>query len=581
MQKEILKDLLNVVKGITPPDCIVRNGRIVNVFTNAIEENLIIAIKNGFIASIEKDEGNSPYGNAPTVDAEGLYLCPGFIDAHTHIDNTHTFHALVPYAVRGGTTSIITELGTLSCAAGIEGVKVFIDSTKGYPLRCYFVVPPHTPPFPSMERSLGIPYKEFSKLLKREDFVGIGEAYWMRALNGEDRLLKQSELAMSLNKRLDGHAAGARGKRLVEYILTGITSCHESVNIDEAIEKLRYGIYVMIREGFVRRELPELARLKDHNVDKRRIMLVSDSFDPVMLCEEGYLDAVVRTAIRRGFTPMDAIKMTTINPADYYGLRHLGAIAPLRYADILFLKDLEDVTIERVMVNGEIAFEGGRFLKDIKPYEYPAHIRHTISAEKCAEEDFKVKADPNHPEIRVIDVVNQTITREARHRPSVEGGYLQKDLVNDIIPVAVINKKNSKQRGKGFIKGTGIKNGAIATTLIWDTTNIFVIGSNEKDMALAVNRIIDIQGGTIIVRGGEIIYEFPMPLFGIVSNDTIENIRYKIKELETKIREIGASLDKPFLNIQTIPFTGLPFLRITDKGLADIKTKKLVPLFVE
>ncbi len=581
MQKEILKDLLNVVKGITPPDCVVRNGKIVNVFTNAIEENLLIAIKNGLIASIEKDEGNSPYGNAPVIDAEGSYLCPGFIDAHTHIDNTHSFHALVPYAVKGGTTTIVTEMGTVSCATGIEGVEVFIDSTKGYPLRCYFVAPPHTPPFPLMESSYSINYKDFSKLLKREDFLGIGEAYWMRALNGEERLLKQSELAMSLNKRLDGHAAGARGKRLIEYALTGITSCHESVNIDEAIEKLRYGIYVMIREGFVRRELPELAKLKDHSVDKRRILLVSDTFDPVMLCEEGYLDAVVRNAIRYGFTPMDAIKMATINPADYYGLRYLGAIAPLRYADILFLKNLEDVAIERVMVNGEMAFEGGRFLKDITPYEYPLSARQTISAAKCVEEDFKIKADPKRPEIRVIEVVNQTITREARHRPSVQGGYLEKDLENDIIPVAVINKRDSKQRGNGFIKGTGIKNGAIATTLIWDTANLFVIGSNEKDMTLAVNRVIDIQGGTVITSGGEVIYEFSMPVFGLISTDSMENIRDKIKELEKKLPTIGTSFDKPFLNIQTIPFTGLPFLRITDKGLADIKTKKLVSLFVE
>ncbi len=581
MQKKILKDLLNVVKGITPPDLVVRNGKLVNVFTNDVEENLLIVIKHGVIASIEKDEGASPYGGAPVVDAEGSYLCPGFIDAHTHIDNTHTFHALVPYAVKGGTTTIITEMGTVSCATGIEGVKVFINSTKGYPLRCYFVAPPHTPPFPLMESSFNISYKEFSKLLKREDLLGIGEAYWMRALNGEDRLLKQAELAMSLNKRLDGHAAGARGKRLVEYALTGITSCHESVNVDEAIEKLRYGIYVMIREGFVRRELPELAKLKDHDVDKRRIMLVSDSFDPVMLCEEGYLDAVVRTAIRYGFTPMDAIKMATINPADYYGLRHLGAIAPLRYADILFLKDLEDVAIDRVMVNGEMVFQGGRSLKDIKPYEYPLSAKQTISAAKCAEEDFKIKADPEHPEIRVIDVVNRTITREIRHKPSVREGYLEKDLGNDIIPVAVINRRDSKQRGNGFIRGTGIKNGAIATTLIWDTANLFVIGSNEKDMALAVNRVIDIQGGTVITSGGEIIYEFSMPVFGLISTESMEHIKDKIKELEIKLPTIGTSFDKPFLNLQTIPFTGLPFLRITDKGLADIKSKKLVPLFVE
>ena len=204
----------------------------------------------------------------------------------------------------------------------------YVDSTKGYPLKCYFVAPPLTPPFPKMEGARGITFKEFSTLLKRDDFLGVGEAYWTRVVEGDDRILKQAELAMSLRKGIDGHAAGAKGKNLLQYVLTGITSCHESIQMDEVVEKLRFGLYVQIREGFVRQELPELHKIKDLAVDKRRVMLVSDFFDAVMLLNEGYMDSIARKAIGYGFPPIEAIKMVTINPADYLGLRHLGAIAP-------------------------------------------------------------------------------------------------------------------------------------------------------------------------------------------------------------------------------------------------------------
>lgn len=580
MQKDVLKDLLNVVKGVAPPNCVIRNGRLINVFTNSIEENLAIVIKNGFIASIEEDTHRPSYPGIEVVDAEGLYLCPGFIDAHTHLDSIYPFYELVPYSIRGGTTTIISECGVVACACGIQGVESFVDSTKGYPLRCYFVAPPLTPPFPKMENALGLTLKQFARLLKREDFVGIGEAYWTRIVEGDERVLKQAALALSLNKRLDGHSAGARGKRLAEYIITGITSCHESVNVEEALEKLRFGVYIMIREGFVRKELKELSKLQDMDVDKRRIMMVSDLFDAVMLCEDGYLDSIVRRAIGYGLSPIEAIKMVTINPADYYGLRYLGAIAPLRHADILFLKDIQDISIEKVMINGEMVFTDGGFTKTIKPYQYTEEMKHTIETERLEEDDFKVKAHKKSNVIRVIEIANQTITKEIQYNAEVREGFIVKDLNHDIVPVAVIHRGKGKRLGKGFIKGTGIADGAFATTLIWDTANILTIGSNEGDMKVAVNRLIEIQGGTVISKRGEIIYEFPMPVYGVIPLMTMEEIRDKTKELDEKMKVIGTTLTKPFLTLQTIPFTGLPFLRITDRGLADIKNKKLVSLFL-
>jgi adenine deaminase len=578
METETIRELLNVAKGLIRPDVVVRNGKFVNVFTNSIDEGRIIVVKNGFIASIEEDNGGS-YGGARVIDAGGLYVSPGFIDSHTHLDGGYTFGQFAEYSLRGGTTTVVSECATVACSCGMEGVESLVASTKGYPLRCYFVAPPETPPFPKMENAMGIRLKDFERLLRRDDFLGIGEAYWTRIVEGDDRVLKQAALAMSQRKNLDGHAAGARGKRLVEYVVTGITSCHESTTAEETMEKLKLGLYVMIREGFVRKELKEISKIKDMNVDMRRLILVSDFFDAVMLREEGYLDSVVKTAIRYGFSPIEAIKMATINPADYLGLRHLGAIAPLRYADLLFLRSLEDVSIEKVMVNGEVIWSEGALTRNLPPSVYPESMMHTVHAEKLTEEDFRIRAHKGPGAVRVIECVNPTVTRETSFEAKVRDGFLMADPENDIIPVAVINRNNSKRMGKGFLKGTGIHSGAVATTFTWDTANIMAIGSNEKDMKEAVNRLIDIQGGTVITKAGRVIYECPMPIYGLIPTMSMGEISDKTRELDVKMKEIGSFFERPILNIQTIPFTGLPFLRITDKGLVDIKNKRLVSIY--
>ncbi len=580
MQKRTLQRLLRVAKGEEPADKIIINGKIVNVFTNSVEENLVISVKDGYITGV--DDGPKRKGSTKTeiIDARGRYLCPGFIDAHTHLDSMYPFYEIVPYALKGGTTCVVSECGIVGTSCGIEAVESFFHSTKGYPLRCYFLAPPETPPFPHMETAIGLTLQEFKRILRRKDVLGIGEGYWTRIVEGDDRVLDQASFGLSLGKTLEGHGAGARGAKLTQYAMTGITSCHESTTVEEAVEKLRLGIYVMIREGFVRKELAELHKLKDLDVDKRRIMLVSDVFDGVMLCEEGYLDSVARRAIGYGFDPIEAIKMMTINVADYYGLRHLGAIAPLRHADILFLSDLERVEVDHVMENGEMVVVDRRFTADARPYDYPEAMKHTIKAGKVTATDFLIRAAPGEKRVRLVKVINETITREAEGVLKVEDGYLQKDVGRDIIPVAVIDRNDGTRMGRGFITGTGIREGAFATTVIWDTGNILTAGSSEEDMALAVNRLIEIQGGYVISKNGRIIHEFPMPVYSLVPDYGLEEISRKTKDLDVKMEEIGSALPRPFLALQTIPFTGLPFLRITDRGLADIKTKRLVSLFL-
>jgi adenine deaminase len=578
MQKQTLQKLFGVVSGMEPADKVITNGRVINVFTNSVEEGLAIVIKDGYIAKVCQNNELSIAKETSVIDAAGAYLCPGFIDAHTHLDAMYPFYALVPFSLEGGTTCVVSESSLVGTSCGKVALESFYKSTKGYPLRCYFLAPPLTPPFPDMESAIGMSLAEFSDVLQRHDVLGIGEAYWTKVVEGDDRVLAQASLALSLGKTLEGHAAGAKGSNLTQYVITGITSDHESTTLKEAVERLRLGLYVMIREGFVRKELRELSKLKDLHFDKGRIILVSDTLDAVMLCEEGYIDCIVRSAIEYGFPPIDAIKMATINPADYYGLSDLGAIAPLRRADIVFLDDLPTVSVRHVMANGEMAVVDGHFKGVAKRYKYPESMRHTIKAEKVTADEFHIVAPLGKERVRVIHLTNPTITREVEAVMNLRNGRLEPDVGRDIIPVAVINRNGGKKMGKGFITGTGIKEGAIATTLTWDTGNILTIGSSEVDMAAAVNRLIELQGGIVISKHGEIHYEFAMPVYGLVPELEMKKISQMTGELDARMREIGVSISRPFLALQTIPFTGLPFLRITDRGLADIKNRQLVPL---
>lgn len=579
IDQRTLATLLRTAKGEENPDTVIRNGRIVNVFNNSVDEGFYVGIKNGIIAFVE-DDASRCAGAEHIIDARGSYLCPGFIDAHTHLDGFYAFHEFVPASLKGGTTTVIAECAMVANSCGFPGLNDFFKSTEGYPVRCFFLASPLTPPFPAMEGSKGISFKEFADVLKRDDCVGIGEGYWTRIVDGDDRILKQAALAIELGKTIEGHAAGARGNKLTQYLLTGVTSCHESTTVEEALEKLRQGIYVMIREGFVRKELPELSGLKDMNIDKRRIMLVSDFFDAQMLTEEGYLDSIVRKAIGYGFDPIEAIKMASINPADYYGLRHLGAIAPLRFADILFLKDLRELEIERVMANGETVVENRRYLKPTNPYPFPEEIKKTIKASMITIDDLRTPVPSNKRQVRVINAVNNTITREEHADVEAVDGFLKASPETDIAHIAMINRNDSSRRKMGLIRGMGVTGGAFATTCIWDTGNILTIGSSLEDMVAAVNRLIELQGGIVVAERGKPVFEFPMPVYGLVPLNPVEELAKKTRQLNVCMREIGITIEKPFLALQTIPFTGLPFIRLTDKGLIDVKNRRLVPLFL-
>lgn len=577
MQSKQISAVQRIFKGLDFADTVIKNGKIINVFTNEIELNKVVAIKNGIIFYV--GEYNSDFVGPSTdiIDAEQHFLSPGFIDAHTHLDSMIPYFEFVEYALKGGATCVVTECAMVANALGLKGVKAFVDSTKRSLLKTFFLAPPLVPPVKRYEISHPFSFKDFENLLKRSDFVGIGEAYWNEAIRNEGGYFKKVELATIYKKSVEGHAAGAKGKNLFAYLNCGITSCHESITIDEAVEKLRQGVFVMIREGYIRSEMQELSKLKNFTGSKERIILVSDVFNAAMLME-GYLDVVVRKAIRFGFSPFDAIKMVTINPATYFGFRHLGAISIGKCADILFLSDLKDVKIAKVMVDGRLVVEKGVYLlpKQMQTEDKP---KNSLSLKKIKETDIIIKSNKSR-RVRVMEIFSPTIMKESFAIIKSENSVMMPDLSRDIIPVFLIDRRTGvKNMGKGFIKGAGLKKGAVATTLIWDTCNILTLGTNYSDIVVATNRLVELGGGWVVAENGKVIFEFPMPLYGLIPTMTIPQIAKKESQLEDALRNLGSTMKRPYLNLQTIAFTGLPFLRLTNRGLLDMKTMRKVSLF--
>jgi len=331
----------------------------------------------------------------------------------------------------------------------------------------------------------------------------------------------------------------------------------------------------MIREGFIRRELDELYKLKDCGIDMRRLILVSDVFSAPMLLE-GYMNLVVKRAVSFGFNIVDAVKMVTINPADYFGFSDRGAVAIGRIADINIFDD--SLNIKTVIADGKLVVKNGRYLLPIKKLD-AGSVKNSLTLKKVQKEELFVKADADKNVI-VMEIFSPTIMKQGIGYLKAENGKLLPNLEEDIIPVFLLDRRSgTKSMGTGFIKGTGINNGSIATSLVWDTSNILALGSDEGDIAMAVNRLIDIGGGMVVVKSNKLIFEFPMPIYGLIPLLNMKEIAKKETELEKALSLIGCKMQRPFLNLQTIAFTGLPFLRLTNKGVVDIKMMKKVSLF--
>lgn len=574
-------ELIKVALGEAPADLAIINGQVVNVYNREIEKASVL-IKGERIAYVGSDTGKAIGSSTRVIDAKGKTLIPGFIDGHTHIDTVYSISEFLRYAMKGGTTTVITETATIAAPLGYEAVIQFLASIKNQPIKMFITAPPMVTLSPVTEEH-ALTASQLGKLLRRKEVLGLGESYWGDVVNGNQRVLGLIDQTVKRGKKAEGHSAGASGKKLQAYVSSGVSSCHEPTNAEEVRERVKRGLFVLIREGVVRRELEAIAPIKDEDILLNRLAIAPDGIAPEHLISSGYMEFLAQKAINLGFDPIRAIQMTTINVARHFAIDHdIGGIAPGKYADVAIIPDLNTIKAEYVISNGRVIAHNGKVLIPPRRHRYPQSVLNTVRLDRdFTAGDFAIPANGSQAKVRLIDQVTNLVTRQALIDMPVTEGQLRADAGQDILKVAAIERAHGT--GKyftGLIRGLGLKRGAMATTESWDCSDIIVVGAEEKDMALAVNRVKELGGGVVLCADGSIVAEIGLPVGGVISTEPLEAVADKFHRIQQAAVELGAKSPNFGLTLATLPSPAIPFLRICSSGLFDLKTNQFTSLIV-
>ena len=575
--------LMATSMGRIPANMAIVNGAVANVYTQEVMTPCTISICGQRIARVGLEAESAIGPDTKVIDAEGQVVIPGLIDGHTHLASLFTIAEFLPYAMKGGTTTIITETLEPFSVSGVAGVIDFLKSIRDQPIKIFATAPPMV----SISRKTKeITMADLQTLLDRDEVLGLGESYWQAIIQEPDRYLPLFSQTLDMGKVLEGHSAGANFDKLSAYAAAGVSSCHEPINAKEVIDRLRMGFYVLAREGSIRRDLADIAKIKDTHVDLRRLILSTDGVSPEDLIDKGYMEYVLQKAIDCGFDPLVAIQMATLNVAEHFRLDHLvGGIAPGRYADLLILPDIRTINPTSVVSMGRVIAQNGEIRVQPRPHVYaPASMDSIRLEKKIVAEDFIIDAKNKDAAatVRTIEMITDLVTREGREEMPVIDGRISPDLTRDIIKIAAIDRTHRPgKQFTGLIKGFGIKTGAMACSAAWDSTAIIVVGTTDNDMSVAVNRIRQLKGGTVVVRDGQILAEMALPIFGIMSPLSIREIAAATDKLSSAATGIGIPFRDPMLSLATLTGAAIPFLRVCEEGLVSLKNGRRVDLIVE
>jgi adenine deaminase len=568
-----IKDLIEVSSGQKPADLSLENCRIVNVFTGEIMEGNI-AIYQDRIAGV-----GPRYKALKKIGLKGKFVAPGFIDGHFHIESSMvTVAELARFIVPCGTTSIIADPHEIANVLGYDGVRFMLESSKYNPLNVFLTLPSCVPST-DLETSGSIMRAfDIYPFFREKWVVGLGEVMnYPGVLSGDEDLMEK--IAITEEKRVEGHAPGVIGKDLAGYISAGISSDHESTTIEEAREKLRLGMYVMIREGSAARNLKDILPLVTAK-NSSRFMLVTDDHNPSDILVTGHMDGVVRKAIKLGLDPVTAIQLVTLNPAQYFGLKDLGAIAPGMLADLLIFENLKDIRATEVFKKGELVGKNSEAVYNDVPRPRPL-IRSTVNIKWLEGGEFRIPAKKGR--CRVIGIIpNQIVTQHKILKPKLDGREVVSDIRRDILKTFILERHTASGRiGKGLVQGFGIKRGAVATSIAHDSHNLLVIGVDDADIFKAVIHINKIGGGIVAVADGEVIADVKLPIAGLMSDRPLKDVAEDVRKLITAVRDLGSELEDPIMTLSFLALPVIPELKLTDFGLIDAVNFKKVDLFVK
>ena len=569
----MLKEMIEKARGYSKCDLVLRNARVVNVYSAEIE-NTDVAIFNGKIIGL----GQS-YKGSQEVDLKGMYLAPGFIDAHVHIESSMVE---VPQFTRAvlplGTTSVIADPHEIANVLGYEGIRYMMDSSKYNPLNVYFMLSSCVPSTPLETAGSELRAFDIFPFMRERWVLGLGEMMnYPGVLEANSDVL--DKLKIVSEKRVDGHAPGLSGQDLNAYISAGVQSDHECTTVKEAEEKLRRGMYIMIREGSGTKNLKDLLPLVTPQ-NERRILFCTDDRHPNDILEEGHIDFMIRTAIKQGLDPITAIRLATLNTANYFGLQQLGGIAPGKTADLVAFEDFENLRAKQVYKNGVLSALDGIPVYD-PPVRPPTTIRGSVNIKWLEGDEFTIPA--NGSICRVIGVVpNQIVTESLEMECKIQDGFVVHDLEKDIAKLFVVERHRATGNiGRGLVKGFGIKRGAMASSIGHDSHNIIVVGVNDSDIFKAVTTINKMGGGVAIVNDGTVLESLELPIAGLMSNKPLEFVSARTKSLNEAAKTLGITLNDPLMTLAFMALPVIPSLKLTDRGLVDVAKFKHVELFVK
>ena len=574
--------LIDIALGNTPADLIIKNGMLVNVHTREVYRT-DVAVGGDKIAAIG-DVSHCLGPETKVIDASGKYLLPGFIDAHIHFESSMLcFSEFAKAVLKRGTTVVASDLMEITIVSGVEGAMEILEEARKTPVTLRYTVPSFMDEseFQTIGSTLGPDLVE--KLIALPEAVGLAEVLAWPILGKSPASAKMISLAEKEKKTAEGHAPALGEKELNAYCTAGIRSEHEAVNAEEALARLRRGLRVLMREGSASTDLlPCLKMITEQNVDSRHCVMISDDVDALHLAEYGHMDHKIRMAIKAGVDPVAAIQMVTLNPAESLKIDDLyGSIAPGKYADIVLVDDLSSVKIDRVIAKGQVAVEGAAVRAAIEAPRYSGNLLNTVTLKSAIKpEDLAIAVKPGakKAKVRVIGAsATSLLTDSLEAELPVINGRVATDVPNDVLLIATIERYGKNGNiGKAFIKGFGLKKGAIATSVGHDHHNITVLGTDTADMALAANRVAELTGGLVVAVDGKIVGELALPLCGLLSTDEAALVADKIDHLQKALRDLGCPMASPFMSLSFITLIFIPAYGISDKGLVNVYDMTIV-----
>ena len=570
-----LMQLVNVAAGREPADLVLKGGRVVNVHAGEICE-VDVAITGNRIA------GLGSYHGKENVQLKGQYVCPGFIDAHVHIESSMLsvpeFAAVV---AAHGTTAVVADPHEIANVMGTEGIRYILRSSKYSPINVYLMLSSCVPASHLESAGAELRASDLKPFLSDPWVLGLAEVMnYPGVIRCEPEVMEKLELCQATV--IDGHAPGLGGPELMAYVAAGVRSDHECTTWEEAAEKLAAGMYIMMREGSVARNMEDLLRLVKPET-AHRFMFATDDKHVDDLIQEGQIDYMVKRAVATGMPPTLAVQLASTNAARYFELRSVGAVAPGRLATLTVLENFETCHATRVYKEGELVAAEGKCIKQVLAGHATTGLRSTINIQWLEPDDFAIRAPSPAPRARVITLVpDQLHTAHVVEEARVENGCVCADPSRDMCKLALLERHQASGRiGLGLVRGFGLQAGALASSVAHDAHNLTIVGTNDADMLAAAVRLVKIRGGLCVVRDGQVLADLPLPIGGLMSEAPASEVAEQLCRVRQAAREIGCQLKRPFMSLSFLSLSVIGSLKVTDRGLVDGAEFKLIDLFVD